>query len=165
MKKLALLGAARPRYEDRIKKLLEKCGYCWSGWSYQINASMLHLLQQQFEKDGYFNIYWHDIEKPTEIKKYGYGSGYVEYRLYVRKKGENFIYEQNKIFPPNPECTPITDRLKPHRLYVKIFDKPIKISRRKWNTFTNFQTGKRLSGSYPFKIRDAKFRYIIDEEL
>ena len=67
MEKLALLGAARPGLEERIEGIIKKCGYCWIGWSYGINSSAkLKLLDNQFGKgkDGFFNLYYHEIKKP-----------------------------------------------------------------------------------------------------
>ena len=165
MKKIALLGAARPKYEKRIVEKIKECGFCWSGWSYQIDNHTLMILRQHFNEHGYFHIYWHDIKKPTELEKYGHGTGCVEYKLHVRKSDEGFIYDVDSIYPPNPKCTPITDRIKPHRLYVKVIDEPIKITSRKWNTFTDCYTGNELTGRYPFKVRDAYFKCILDPEV
>ena len=80
MKKLALLGAARPRYEKKIKDILDKHDYCLSGWSYIVDCSKYELLKKQ----GSFNIYIHDIKNPTD-KKFGKGTGMVDYRLFVDK--------------------------------------------------------------------------------
>ena len=44
MKKLALLGAARPKYEKRIVEKIKECGFCWSGWSYQIDNHLVKSL-------------------------------------------------------------------------------------------------------------------------
>lgn len=166
MKKLALLAAARPGYKDKIEALIDKCGFCWSGWSYKINEHMLKILEEQFESDGYFHIYWHDIKKPTD-GRFGRGSGYVDHKLYVSKNGDTFRYNTNEMNAPNPDCTPITDKLKPHRLYVKILEKnPIlKCTRRNWNDFDDFDSSFPLPDYFPFNFRNADFGYVVDPEL
>ena len=164
MKKLALIGAARPRYEEKVKDVFNdpKCNkHCWTGWSYRINPSKLKLLSDQFNKDGYFNIYYHDIENPENPKKYGWGTGFIEYRLIVEK----YMYDENPYKSPEPECTSSIDRGKPHRLYACVFNDPVKIPSQKWTTFSDIDTGKNLSGPFMWRFRNAEFGYIIDPEL
>lgn len=165
MKKLALLAAARPGYKLKIETLIDKCSFCWSGWSYKINEYMLNILENQYELDGYFNIYWHEIKTPTDIR-FGQGTGFVDFKLQVNKNDNNFLYDLNWMDAPNPECTPITDKLKPHRLYVRISEKKQiqKCIRKKWNEFGDFDRRFPLPEYFPFNLRDADFGYVIDPE-
>jgi len=163
MKKLALLGAARPRYEDKVRDVFNNpnCNkYCWTGWSYIIKSSKLKLLNEQFEKDGYFNIYYHDIENPKN-PKYGTGTGFVEYRLVIEK----YIYNEKQYKTPEPECTSSRDRDKPHRLYACVYKDPIKIQSQKWNKFIDFDRGDYLSGRFKWVYRNSEFGYIIDPSI
>ena len=161
MKKLALLAAARPKYEKRIEDLIEGFGHCQSGWSYKINASKLKILQEQIDKNGFFHIYYHDMEHPEHEEIFGTGTGYVEYKLRIKE----CKYNDTPWWSPEPRCTPITDKEKPHRLYAKVKDKPIKIPRQKWNTFIDYDSGRYLSGFFPWKFRNKPFGYIIDPEV
>ena len=161
MKKLALLAAARPKYETRINELIGEFGYCLSGWSYKINASKLKIVQEQIDKNGFFHIYYHDMEHPEHEEIFGTGTGYVEFILRI----EECKYNDIPWWSPEPRCTPITDKEKPHRLYAKVKDKPIPISRQKWNTFNEYDTGNHLSGYFPWNRRNAEFGYIIDPNV
>jgi len=143
-----------PRYEKKVKNILEKCGYCWSGWSYVIDRSKEEILKKQDS----FNIYIHDIENPTE-SRFGKGTGMVNYRLFVEKN--NYEYKELRR-SPEAKCTPVIDTEKPHRLYAKIINEPFEISSRKWNTFIDFDTSRPLTGRYRWWFRNADFGYVID---
>lgn len=163
MKKLALLGAARPRYQDRVKDVFNnrKCDrHCWTGWSYKIDPTKLRILDEQWKKEKYFHIYYHDIENPSD-ERYGEGTGYVDYCLIVK----DYQYKEELYLSPEPECTSSIDQNKPHRLYAYVIDDPIKIQRKKWNEFIDFDTGRSFLGPYPWKFRNAMFKYIIDPQI
>lgn len=161
MKKLALLGAARPGLEERIAGIIKikKCGYCWIGWSYGINSSAkLKLLDNQLgkDKDGFFYLYYHEIEKPEHEEIYGRGTGFVEYRLKIDK----YQYTKEYVESPSPKCTANREINKKHRLWVRCSEKPEKIPSQKWNTFNEYDTGENLSGPFPFRFRNVEFAYI-----
>jgi len=164
IKKLALLGAARPRYEDKIIDVFNNPNceqQCWTGWSYKINPIKLKVLDTQFKKDGYFRLYYHDIKNP-EDNKFGTGTGFVEYMLIVR----DYRYTEELVKSPNSECTSSIDRNKPHRLYALIIDdKPKKIERKKYYDFIDFDTDNPVSKHFTLNRRNAEFRYIIDENI
>ena len=75
---------------------------------------------------------------------------------------EEYKYKDFLWGSPEPRCTPITDKEKPHRLYAKVKENPIPISRQKWNTFIDYDTGIHLSGHFPWNRRNADFGFIID---
>ena len=159
MKKLALLGAARPNYQEKVKNVLDRCGYCWSEWTYRIHPSKKEIL----DKQDSFYVYIHDIKNPKD-KSRGKGTGLVNYKLLVRKS--NYKYYDTPDKSPEPECTPPSNRL--HRLYVKIIDEPIPILSRKWNTFKDFDKEVplfQLKVLYPFIGPDVYFLYVIDENI
>jgi len=160
-KKLALLGPARPRYQERVEEIRKRCGYCWSGWSYKIDINKWEILKKQ----GSFHIYVHDIENATKgnLK----GTGYVDYVLFTETKDCSY---ENRLRPsPNPECTPIFDIEKPHRLYAYITKEPKpKIPHKKYYEFINYDTDKPVSKKFPFfgkTARNAEFIYVIDEDI
>jgi hypothetical protein len=164
MKKLALLGPARPNYHERVEEIRKSCEYCWSGWSYKIDNKKERTLNDQLEKDRHFNIYIHDIRHPEHEEKYGHGTGYVEYRLCAEK----YEYDDTLRWSPNPECTPKIDTEQKHRLYAFITKKPEPIiPHKKFHEFINFDTGLPLPKQYPFfgpNVRDKEFIYILDEK-
>ena len=157
MKKLALFGAARPRYENKILDTIKKCGYCWSGWTYRINKNKLNILKEQFDRDGYFHLYYHDIKIPKETK-YGRGTGAL-YRLVAEK--EDYKYDNKPFLLPEQECTASRDKSKRHRLYVCVFKKPQPISNESWNTLVDYDTNSNIS-HFKWNLPDAYFGYIID---
>ena len=162
MKKLALLGAARPRYEEKVKNVLKRpeCNKrCWTGWTYGINSSKLELLKKQFDKDKYFNIYYHDIKHPKN-PKYGTGTGFVEYRLEIKE----YAYTEEFVKSPKPECAATIDPSKPHRLHACVLEDPIKIQSKKWNTFIDYDTNNNIP-HFRLNLPNVDFEYIIDPEM
>ena len=165
MKNLALIGSARPKYNERIEGILKNCGYSWSGWSFKINPEKEKILNEQIHDKniGYFYIYVHDIEHPENEEEFGTGTGYVEYRLRVDK----FDYDDKLRWSPNPKCTPRTDAERQHRLYAYITKKPERIiPHKKFYEFVNFDTDKLVSKYFPFfgkTVRHKEFIYVIEE--
>lgn len=164
MKKLALLGPARPRYKERVEEIRKRCGYCWSGWSFKINVLKEKELNEQIDKYGCFYIYVHDIECPKNEEKYGTDTGYVEFKLHVEKCDYDDLRES-----PDPRCTPKIDTENPHRLYAYITKKPEPITpHKKYYEFINFDTELPVPKTYPFfgkTVRNKEFIYIIDERM
>ena len=159
-KKLALLGAARPNYHEKIRNITSKCGHCWSEWTYKIEPSKKKIL----DKQDSFCIYIHDIEDPKD-KSRGTGTGQVKYKLLVEKN--NYKYTDEPSESPEPKCTPPTNR--DHRLYAKTTN-PIQIDGRKWNTFKDYDLGTTFSELNkrfpPFSVNpNIDFLYIIDEDI
>ena len=76
MKKLALLGAARPGYRRRATDIFNNQKdsttgkYCLTGWSYMIHPSKIKTLQDQFNSDGFFRIYIHDKYIEESMKNF-----------------------------------------------------------------------------------------------
>jgi hypothetical protein len=164
MKKLALLGPARPHYYDRLEEIRKRCEYCWSGWSFKINNNKERILNNQLEKLRHFYIYVHDMKHPEHEEKYGTGTGYVEFKIRV----ENYEYNDDLCWSPNPKCTPKIDIEQKHRLYAYIIEKPELIEpHKKFYEYIDFDTEDAVSKVYPFfgkNVRDKEFIYIIDEE-
>ena len=160
MKKLALLGAARPKYAEKIMDAVNKktCGYCWSGWTYRIDENKLNILKNQFDRDGYFHIYYHDIKKPKNIKKYGRGTGSL-YQLAAEKK--EWKYKDIPFLLPDQECTASRDKNKEHRLYVCVIKKPLPFPSERWNTLIDYDTHNDIS-NFKWNIPDAYFGYVTD---
>jgi len=165
MKKLALLGPARPKYQELVEQIRQRCDYCWSGWSFKINPVKEKILRNQIDKYGYFYIYVHDIKHPENEEKYGTGTGYVEFKLRAKK----IEYDGRLNDSPDPRCTPIIDTEKPHRLFAYIATKPEPVTpHKKYYEFVNFDTELTVSKTYPFfgrTVRNKEFIYIIDEEI
>jgi hypothetical protein len=165
MKKLALIGSARPKYNERLETILKKYGYSWSGWSFKLDAVKERILNEQINDKniGYFYIYVHDIQHPDDEDKFGTGTGYIEYRLRVEK----FDYDDNLHWSPDPKCTPKLDAERQHRLYGYITKKPEQIiPHKKYYEFINFDTGKSVSKFFPFfgkTVRNKEFIYVIEE--
>jgi len=163
MKKLALLGAARPRYEERIRDVLNRpdCDYCWVGWSFRIDKKKLEKLVKEHKRDGFFNIYYHDIKTPKEEHRdeYNNGIGFVSHRIEVYEN----MYKETQGEYPNKDCAS-SDKNEKHRLYIKINELPKKIpEKKKWFEFIDYDTEEPLNGRYPWISRNSEFKYIIDE--
>ncbi|MCX6821996.1 MAG: hypothetical protein NTW30_04430 [Candidatus Aenigmarchaeota archaeon] len=156
-KKLALLGASRPGYVERIKDIFDKYGYCWYGWTYKINLPK----QATLDNQDSFHIYVHSIKNPAD-KSYGHGTGLIEHILSVKKN--NYRYNDTPFESPEQTRTPSRNLNRPHRLWVKIIDKPIEIQSRKWNTFRDFDTDVQLD-RYKFIQPNVDFEYVIDENI
>lgn len=164
MKKLALLGPARPKYQELVEQIRQRCRYCWSGWSFKINPVKEKILRKQIDKNDGFYIYVHDIKHPENEEKYGTGTGYVEFKLHVKKMD----YDGSLNDSPDQRCTPIIDREKPHRLFALINTKPEPVTpRKKYYEFIDFDTERPVSKTFPFfgkTVRNKEFIYIIDED-
>ena len=158
-RKLALLAAARPKYAEKIMDTVnkKKCDYCWSGWTYRIDENKLNILKNQFDRDGYFHLYYHDIKKPKETR-YGRGTGSL-YQLVV--KNEDYRYNNIPFLSPEQECTASRDKGKPHRLYVCVSKKPEPIPNKRWNTLIDYDKNNNIS-HFKWNIPDAYFGYIDD---
>jgi len=159
MKKLALPGASRPGYSERIRDVLDEHGRCWYGWTYKISLPKQAILNNQDS----FHIYVHSIKNPKD-ETYGEGTGLIDYIILVKKN--NYKYNDTPFESPEPECTPVRNLDRPHRLWVKIIDRltPISTQNRKWTSFKDFDTDIRL-GRYKFIQPNVDFEYIIDENI
>lgn len=160
MKKLALLASARPKYAEKMMEVVNKktCGCCWSGWTYQIHEKSLNILKKEFDREGYFNIYYHDIKKPKNIKKYGRGTGSL-YQLVTEKK--DYIYKDEPFVLKDQECIASRDKNKEHRLYIYVTEEPIPIHGERWNTLTDYFSNKKIS-HYKWVLPDVYFGYVND---
>ena len=167
-RKLALLGASSNIYKAKLQEVIDRdrCGYVWSGWTYQLHDDKKRILDEQISKDG-FRLYVHITKKPSKKRRNEgatRGSGLVEYCLIVK----HYKYYPDKARSPKPECSVkdgvVDETITPHRLWAQV-DKIEPIQYKSWNILKDFDTGEYLKGNFKLNIPDVYFGYIDDSSI
>ena len=165
-KKLAILGLSSNIYKTKLQEIIDRCGYVWSGWTYQLHENKKKVLDEQINNNnggGFFHLYVH-IAKDSSPKRRregaSRGSGLVEYRLIVK----HFNYDKGKTFSPVPGCSVkngvVNESITRHRLWAFV-EKIEDIDKRNWNTFIDYDAGKYLR-NFKWNIPHVYFGYIDD---
>jgi hypothetical protein len=83
--RIGLIGATAPKFfQDEFRRIFDKYGYAWYGWTIPLRRRTLPILKRQIDEVGHFNLYgysssWpergyaratHRIEVTFVIKKY-----------------------------------------------------------------------------------------------
>ncbi len=80
MKKIALIGAGNPRWQESITEFQKEVGTVYTDWTFRLRDFELKLLRNQIESDGKFKVYFYESKSSggdMKIRLVGHVSDFV----------------------------------------------------------------------------------------